>query len=280
MFTDLALECPGGGTAQSAPQALRPPPGCAADWTIPQHWERFTAEDHRVWDLLFARQQELLRGRAVRAFGDGLDLLKLSKPGIPDLDELNERLFGRTGWTVVSVPGLVPDDVFFDHLSKRRFPAGNFIRSAAQLDYLEEPDVFHDVFGHVPLLALSAVADFMQRLGSLGLDALERGQMHRLARLYWYTVEFGLAREDGALRIFGAGILSSFGESRFSLESPEPGRRAFDLARVLRTAYRSDAFQRCYFVIDGFEDLLRRIDAADLAALYDEADGLTDLEPT
>ncbi|HEX8258612.1 MAG TPA: phenylalanine 4-monooxygenase, partial [Allosphingosinicella sp.] len=144
MFTDLTLDRP---VAEPTPSASTPPPGVAADWTIPQHWERFTAEDHRVWDLLFARQQEMLGGRAVRAFAEGLDILRLSKPGIPDLDELNERLFARTGWTVVSVPGLVPDDIFFGHLAERRFPAGNFIRSAAQLDYLEEPDVFHDVFG-------------------------------------------------------------------------------------------------------------------------------------
>lgn len=277
MFTEFTLDP--AAAPPAAPARAVPPPGCAADWTIPQHWERFTAEEHRVWDLLFARQQELLHGRAVRAFEEGLGVLRLSKPGIPDLDELNERLFGRTGWTVVSVPGLVPDDVFFEHLSKRRFPAGNFIRSARQLDYLEEPDVFHDVFGHVPLLALPAVADFMQRLGELGLDALGRGQIHRLARLYWYTVEFGLAREDGALRIFGAGILSSFGESRFSLESAEPKRPTFDLERVLRTTYRSDAFQHCYFVIDSFDDLLRRIERADLPALYEELDALGDLSP-
>jgi phenylalanine-4-hydroxylase len=257
-----------------------PPPGVADDWTIPQHWERFTAEDHRVWDLLFARQQELLERRAVRAFHEGLDALRLSRPGIPQLDELNERLFARTGWTVVSVPGLVPDDIFFEHLSNRRFPAGNFIRSARQLDYLEEPDVFHDVFGHVPLLAQPEVADFMQAMGEEGLHALEVGALHRLARLYWYTVEFGLAREDGALKIYGAGILSSFGESRFALESPEPNRPAFDIARVLRTRYRSDAFQQSYFVIDSFEELLRSaISGGGLATMYEGLDALADLDP-
>jgi phenylalanine-4-hydroxylase len=258
---------------------LAAPPGVAPDWTVPQHWERFTAEDHRVWDLLFDRQQRLLATRAVRAFHDGLDVLRLSRPGIPRLDELNERLFARTGWTVVSVPGLVPDDIFFEHLSRRRFPAGNFIRSAEQLDYLEEPDVFHDVFGHVPLLAQPAVADFMQGIGEHGLEALRHDALHRLARLYWYTVEFGLAREDGALKIYGAGILSSFGESRFALESPEPHRPAFDLRRVLRTRYRSDAFQQSYFVIDSFEDLLARTFSDDLAGLYDELADLPDFDP-
>ena len=147
-----------------AEQRLQPPPGAAADWTIPQNWAHFTAEEHEVWDLLFARQQRQLRGRAVTEFFDGLDILRLSHPGIPDLDELNERLFARTGWTIVSVPGLVPDEIFFDHLSKRRFPAGNFIRPRSSLDYLEAPDVFHDVFGHVPMLAQPAVADFMQAM--------------------------------------------------------------------------------------------------------------------
>jgi phenylalanine-4-hydroxylase len=201
------------------------------------------------------------------------------RPGIPDLEELNQRLLARTGWTVVSVPGLVPDEIFFGHLSERRFPAGNFIRSAAQLDYLEEPDVFHDVFGHVPLLAQPAFADFMQALGQQGLRALKMGAMHRLARLYWYTVEFGLAREEGQLKINGAGIVSSFGESRFSLESEVPHRPAFDIRRVLRTRYRSDAFQQSYFVADSLEELLAEVLSGDLAGLYRELDGMPDLDP-
>ena len=265
------------------PAAPRPPAGAAADWTVPQHWERFTAEDHAVWDLLFARQQDMLRGRAVGAFWEGLDVLRLSRPGIPELGELNARLHARTGWTVVSVPGLVPDEIFFAHLAERRFPAGNFIRGRDQLDYLEEPDVFHDVFGHVPLLALPAVADFMQALGAKGLEALGSGALDRLARLYWYTIEFGLAREDanenGGLRIYGAGILSSFGESRFSLDSAAPRRRPFDLREVLRTRYRSDAFQTGYFVIDSFESLLDTILEADLSADYAAVESLPDLDP-
>ena len=250
-----------------------------ADWTIPQHWERFTPAEHGVWDLLFARQQEELRGRAVADFFRGLDVLRLSKPGIPDFEELNERLFARTGWTIVSVPGLVPDEIFFAHLARRRFPAGNFIRSADSLDYIEQPDVFHDVFGHVPLLAQPAVADFMQAMGAQGLASIEAGALHRLARLYWYSVEFGLAREDGETRIYGAGLLSSFGESHYALESPVPRRARFKLARVLRTRYRSDAFQQGYFVIDSFDALLRLLADADLAALFRELDGTEDLEP-
>jgi len=250
-----------------------------ADWTIPQNWDRFSREEHRVWDLLFARQSAALQGKAVSDFFQGLDVLRLSKPGIPDFDELNERLFARTGWTVVSVPGLVPDEIFFEHLSKRRFPAGNFIRAADSLDYIEQPDVFHDVFGHVPLLALPAVADFMQAMGAEGLAALQAGALHRLARLYWYSVEFGLVLEDGALRIYGAGLLSSLGESRFALESPVPSRAPFVLDTVLRTRYRSDAYQQAYFVIEGFETLLELLGTADLTDRYPALAGEADLEP-
>jgi phenylalanine-4-hydroxylase len=228
---------------------------------------------------LFARQCAALEGRAVGAFFEGLDVLRLSRPGIPDFDELNERLFARTGWTVVSVPGLVPDEVFFAHLAKRRFPAGNFIRATDSLDYIEQPDAFHDVFGHVPLLAQPAVADFMQAMGAAGLAALKAGALHRLARLYWYSVEFGLALEEGAVRLYGAGLLSSFGESRFALQSPEPNRRPFDLHTVLRTRYRSDAFQQGYFIIPGFDALLHLLEDNDVAALYDELDREPDLDP-
>jgi phenylalanine-4-hydroxylase len=256
-----------------------PPPGVAADWTVPQRWEEFTPEDHWVWDTLFARQQALLAGRAVSAFGRSLDVLRLSRPGIPDFDELNDRLHARTGWTVVAVPGLVPDDAFFTHLSERRFPAGNFIRRADQLDYLEEPDAFHDVFGHVPLLAEPEIADFMQALGHLGLQAIGRGALHRVARLYWYTVEFGLARENGNLRIYGAGILSSFGESHYALESPRPRRLAFDLPQVMRTQYKTDSFQQNYFVVDRFEDVLKLVQRGDIPALWRELDALPDLAP-
>jgi phenylalanine-4-hydroxylase len=250
-----------------------------ADWTIPQNWDHFTPAEHAVWDTLFARQSAELEGRAVGDFFEGLDVLRLSRPGIPDFDELNERLFARTGWTVVSVPGLVPDEIFFAHLSRRCFPAGNFIRAADSLDYIEQPDVFHDVFGHVPLLAQPAVADFMQAMGAEGLAALEAGALHRLARLYWYSVEFGLAREAGDLRIYGAGLLSSFGESRFALEDPKPRRAPFVLRQVLQTRYRSDAFQEGYFVIDSFEALLRLLTDADLATLYRELEGTKDLDP-
>ena len=247
------------------------------DWTIPQNWAHYTAEDHRVWDLLFARQQARLAGRAVRAFEEGLDVLRLSHPGIPDFDELNARLFAQTGWTVVAVPGLVPDDVFFRHLSRRQFPAGNFIRSAKQLDYLEEPDIFHDVFGHVPLLANPVYADFMQAYGKGGQRAISLGRLQNLARLYWYTVEFGLIRTAAGLRIFGAGIMSSTTESVFALESSSPHRIGFDLERVMRTKYLIDDFQQTYFVIESFEKLLDDC-YQDFGPIYQGIGPATDIE--
>ena len=256
-----------------------PPEGAAADWTIPQDWTAYGPQDHATWDTLFARQSRQLPGRAAEAFLRGLDVLKLSKPGIPHYDELNERLMRATGWQVVAVPGLVPDDVFFDHLANRRFVAGNFIRRRDQFDYLQEPDVFHDVFGHVPMLADPVFADYMQAYGEGGLRSLGFGSLDRLARLYWYTVEFGLVREESGLRLFGSGIVSSHGESVFALDDPSPSRVRFDLQRVMRTRYRIDDYQQIYFVIDSFEDLLRQTVETDFAPLYARLAALPDLRP-
>ena len=245
-----------------------PPPGAAADWTIAQNWDAFTAADHAMWDRLFARQSAMLPGRAADAFLRGIDVLRLEKPGIPDYRELNARLMAATGWQVVAVPGLVPDAVFFDHLANRRFPAGNFIRTPDQLDYLQEPDVFHDVFGHVPMLADPVFADYMVAYGEGGLRSLKFDALKQLARLYWYTVEFGLIREAGGLRIYGAGIVSSYAESVFALDSDSPNRIGFDLARVMRTDYRIDDFQQNYFVIDSLDQLLDTTVNTDFAPLY------------
>ncbi|GGO95896.1 phenylalanine 4-monooxygenase [Stakelama pacifica] len=245
-----------------------PPEGAAADWTVPQDWSAYSAEDHRTWDTLFARQAKLLPGRASEAYLRGLDVLKLSKPGIPDFEELSERLMQLTGWQVVAVPGLVPDDVFFDHMANRRFVAGNFIRRPDQLDYLQEPDVFHDVFGHVPMLADPRFADYLEAYGRGGLRALELGSLKQLSRLYWYTVEFGLIEEPEGLRIYGSGIVSSFSESRFALDDPSPNRIGFDLERVMRTDYRIDDFQQTYFVIPSFDELLRVTIESDFEPLY------------
>ncbi|WP_203309651.1 MULTISPECIES: phenylalanine 4-monooxygenase [Sphingomonas] len=247
-----------------------PPPGAAADWTVPQDWQHYTAEEHATWDTLFARQSKLLPGRASDAYLRGLDVLKLSKPGIPDFEELSERLMKLTGWQVVAVPGLVPDDVFFDHMANRRFVAGNFIRRPDQLDYLQEPDVFHDVFGHVPMLADPVFADYLEAYGRGGQRALGLDALKYLGRLYWYTVEFGLIREGDDLRIYGSGIVSSYAESRFALDDPSPNRIGFDIARVMRTEYRIDDFQQNYFVIPSFDELLRITVETDFAPLYAE----------
>lgn len=255
----------------------RPPEGAGADWTIPQNWSSYSADEHAVWDMLFARQAQMLPGRASSAFLRGLDVLRLSKPGIPDFEELSERLMKATGWQVVAVPGLVPDDVFFDHLANRRFVAGNFIRRPDQLDYLQEPDVFHDVFGHVPMLADPVFADYMVAYGQGGLRALEFGSLKKLARLYWYTVEFGLVEEAGGLRIYGSGIVSSHGESIFALDDPSPNRIRFDLERVMRTDYRIDDFQQNYFVIPSFEELLRITTETDFGPLYGKLETLSDI---
>jgi phenylalanine-4-hydroxylase len=254
-----------------------PPAGASGDWTIPQDWDRFTPEEHATWDRLYARQTRLLPGRAAQAYLRGLDALDLSRPGIPRFDELSERLMKLTGWQVVAVPGLVPDDVFFDHMANRRFVAGNFIRRPDQLDYIQEPDVFHDVFGHVPMLADPVFADYLEAYGRGGQRALELGALKQLGRLYWYTVEFGLIAEPEGLRIFGSGIVSSAAETRFALDSDSPNRIAFDMARVMRTDYRIDDFQQNYFVIPGFEALLRATLETDFAPLYAELARLPDI---
>jgi phenylalanine-4-hydroxylase len=256
-----------------------PPEGAAADWTVPQAWRSYTAADHATWDRLFARQTAMLPGRVVPAFLEGVALAGLDRPGIPEFAELSERLMKATGWQVLAVPGLVPDAVFFDHLANRRFVAGRFIRTPEQLDYLQEPDIFHDVFGHVPLLAHPVFADYMQAYGQGGLRALEHGAIERLARLYWYTVEFGLIRDGDHLKLYGAGIVSSYGESIFALDDPSPNRLGFDLRRVMRTRYRIDDYQQNYFVIDSFDDLLRQTIETDFAPLYQEIAPLPDYAP-
>jgi phenylalanine-4-hydroxylase len=251
---------------------------CNADFTIVQQWSAYSADEHDRWDRLFARSWEVLQGRACEAFLDAVGRLELSRHGIPDMTELSERLEPMTGWKVVPVAGLVPDEVFFDHLANRRFPAGAFIRSEAEMDYLEEPDVFHDIFGHVPLLANPAYARFMEAYGKGGQRALERGQLANLARLYWYTIEFGLMATPAGLRIFGAGIMSSTAETRFALEDLSPHRIRFDLERIMRTRYIIDDFQKTYFVIDSFEDLVAACER-DFGPVYDRLSGARDLEP-
>ncbi len=258
------------------PTHAEPPPGVAADWTIPQAWERYSEAEHARWRRLYRRQVAQLAGRAVPEFLEGLARLDMAD-GIPDFRRLSGQLMRLTGWQVVAVPGLVPDDVFFAHLAERRFVAGCFIRAADSLDYLEAPDVFHDVFGHVPLLAHPLFADYLEAYGKGGLRSIRFGALHKLARLYWYTVEFGLIETRDGLRIYGAGIVSSHGESAFALDDPSPNRLGFDLVRVMRTPYRIDDYQQSYFVIPSFRHLLETTLETDFAPLYDRLEQLPDL---
>jgi phenylalanine-4-hydroxylase len=245
---------------------------------IDQGWERYTPEEHRTWRTLFERQTKLLPGRACDEFVDGMKRLPIGPETIPDFRRLSEVLLKTTGWTVVAVPGLVADEVFFEHLANRRFPAGNFIRKPGQLDYIEEPDVFHDVFGHVPMLMNRTLADYIQAYGEGGLRAQKLGVLPHLARVYWYTVEFGLVEQKDGIRIYGSGIASSRTESVYALEDPSPNRVGFDLERVMRTRYRIDDFQETYFVLRNLDELLA-LARIDFAPLYERVKRQPDLEP-
>jgi phenylalanine-4-hydroxylase len=233
------------------------------DFTIDQPLERYGAADHAVWDLLYRRQRALLEGRACDAFIEGALRIGLNVAHVPSFARVSEQLMAATGWRIVAVPGLVPDRIFFEHLANRRFPVTWWMRRPDQLDYLQEPDCFHDLFGHVPLLADPTFADAIHAYGRAAL-AVEERALPLLARLYWYTVEFGLMRDASApngVKIYGAGIVSSKGETLHSVESAAPNRLAFDLDRVLRTRYRIDTFQKTYFVIDSFAQLFDALGA-------------------
>jgi len=240
---------------------------------VAQRWDEFSVDDHAVWDLLFARQVAAVGPRLVRAGRDGLDILRLGHPGIPELCELNARLMRATGWSCVAVPGLIPDEDFFAMLAERVFPVGNFIRGRAQLDYLEEPDLFHDIFGHVPMLADQILAELMVEIGRLGIAAIAAGRGELAARLYWHSIEFGLALENDELRVLGAGLASSFGESSAALDDPSVERRPFSIGEAVRTPYRHDAFQPLYLVAENLGEALASIRAADVATLIRLADG-------
>lgn len=248
-----------------------------SDWTIDQGWSNYTSEEHAVWRTLFERQSKLLPGRACDEFIRGMQDLPIGPEQIPDFEQMSKVLRKRTGWEVVAVPGLVPDDVFFEHLAKRRFPAGHFIRKPHELDYLEEPDVFHDVFGHVPMLMNPVIADYIQAYGEGGLRAKRLGVLEKLARVYWYTVEFGLVRQPDGLRIYGAGIASSASETRFAVEDDSPNRIGFELERVMQTRYRIDDFQETYFVLDHLDELLA-LARIDFAPLYERLAGTPEHE--
>ncbi len=246
---------------------LQRPAHIGDDWLEPvQH--SYGADEDAVWDELFARQMQLLPGRGARARQAGLDRLDLGRGGVPEFGRLSSELGALTGWSVVPVPMLIPDDVFFWHLANRRFPAGNFIRTRAAFDYIQEPDVFHDVFGHVPMLTDPVYADYMQEYGRAGWKAMRYNRLKALGALYWYTVEFGLILEEAGLRAYGAGILSGPAEAVFCLEAESPNRIMLNVDRVMRTDYVIDDLQPTYFVIESFRELYHDTVERDFDRLY------------
>ena len=257
-------------------QSTRPPRGdysrANADYTCPQDYASYTDADHDTYRRLYERQRALLPGLASQAFIDALPSLGASDR-IPRFEEVNERLYKATGWELVGVPGLIPEVPFFTLLANRKFPVTDWIRKPEEFEYIVEPDIFHDLFGHVPLLFNPVFADYVQRYGQGGLKAQGLGSCEMLSRLYWYTIEFGLIREAGELRAYGAGILSSSGELAYSVQSPEPQRIPLALERTMRTRYKIDTYQQTYFVIDSFEQLFE-MTAADFAPIYERLRGL------
>ena len=242
--------------------------GAADDFTVGQDWQAYTPAMHDRWRRLHARMADLVATHACASFAAGLVRLDCAD-GIPRFEDANAVLGPATGWQIVAVPGFIPDAVFFDHLAHRRFPVTRWLREEHELDYLVEPDVFHDFFGHVPMLLNPAIADFLELYGKAGERAMAMGALDMLARIYWYTIEFGLVKEQGALKVFGAGILSSAGETRFSIEDPKVLRLPFDPVRVMRTGYMIDAFQKTYFVLESLPQLIEELVGLDFGPVYE-----------
>ena len=246
-----------------------------SDYTVEQRWDEYSAAEHDRWRRLYERQMSLVPGRACEEFIDVLKTLDY-EAGIPRFSDVNSRLERATDWQLVGVPGLLPEHVFFDHLANRRFPVTVWLREEAEFDYIVEPDVFHDFFGHVPLLFNPVFADYMQAYGRGGLKAEGLAALKYLARLYWYPVEFGLIETPAGLRVYGAGILSSPSEISYALESKAPQRVRFDLRRVMRSRYKIDTFQQTYFVIDSFEQLFNET-RPDFTPIYREVESASEL---
>ena len=260
----------------------RPPRGdyarggqVAADYTCPQNYAAYTAADHQTYSRLYQRQSAGLPGLACNEFIAALPSLGASEY-IPRFEDINAKLLQATGWEVVAVPGLIPEVPFFTLLANRKFPVTDWIRQPHEFDYCVEPDIFHDLFGHVPLLFEPVFADHMQAYGAGGLKAHRLGACEQLSRLYWYTIEFGLVRQHGELRAYGAGILSSSGELHRAVQSPAPQRLALDLLRAMRTRYEIDSYQQTYFVIDSFQQLFE-LTAPDFTPLYQQLKNLAEL---
>ena len=248
-------------------------------FTIDQNWSGSTPKNHEMWQHLYKRQMEVLQGRAIDMYMDSLSTLGITQERIPKVEEINEILMKRTGWEVVCVPGLIPYEPFFELLANRKFPAGQFIRKPEEMDYIQEPDIFHDVFGHVPILADPTFADYVEAFGRGGMKATKLDAIMEIFRVYWFTVEFGLIKEKDGLKIYGAGILSSPTESKFCLESDSPHHIHFDVKRIMRTHNNIDDFQENYFVIDDFQELFDKTAEPDFTPYYEEIKKLPTIMP-
>jgi len=238
----------------------------AADYTVEQDWGAYTADEHALFRRLYERQANLVSRYACPEWIEAIGMLDAARE-IPKFADINKSLGKATGWEIVAVPGLIPDEPFFRHLAGRRFPVTVWLRKPAEFDYIVEPDVFHDFFGHVPLLYDPVYAEHLSEYGKGGLKAMRLGAIGMLARLYWYTIEFGLVRTSAGVRAYGAGLLSSGGELAYCVDDPKPRRRPFELERILRTEYRIDRYQDTYFVLESFDQLMRET-APDFTPVY------------
>jgi len=243
------------------------PDNVGFDWVLPEQ-RTYTDEEHARWDFLYNRMMEEVPGRACDEFIEGLKTLGLDQGGVPSLADVNEKLSALTGWTLVPVPALIPDNVHFYHLANKRFPVGDFLRTEEQIDYLDQPDVFHDVFAHAPMLANASFSKFLQNYGKAGYEAMRHNRLRSVAALYMHTVELGLINTDKGLRIYGAAILSSHKETKFALEGKSPNRFHMDFERMLRTDYVLSDVQQSYFVIDSFDDLFNQMANFPFAETY------------
>lgn len=246
------------------------------DYLVQQNRDAYSKENHEIWKMLCKRQKEILKERAFDLYLDCIDALDINEHELPDFKYINELLHSKTGWEILPVKGYIPPEDFFYFLAQKKFPSTTFIRTMEQLDYLQEPDIFHDIFGHIPLLANPVFADYMHIFGQKGFEGLKKGYIDYITRLYWFTVEFGLIQSPKGLRIYGSGILSSKGESIYCLEEQGLARLPFDVTRIMRTWFRIDEYQKLYFVIPDLETLFNAIQT-DLQKHYDEAQKLGDI---
>ena len=249
-----------------------------AGLVVDQGWKDYTNDQHESWKLLFERQIEILKPRACPEYLQALDTLGFTADKIPNFHEINERLRAITGWEVVATEGLIKSKPFFDMLTDKKFPSGYFIRDKDQLDYLEEPDIFHDLFGHIPLLTNEAYANYMHEYGKGGARALQYKTTKNLARLNWWTIEFGLIQKEDGLKLYGAGLCSSYGEAQYCMDDPSAHHIKFDLERCMRTKVYINDYQPSYFVIDSFEDLFEQAVNTDFSPMYKSFKGLDGIE--